>query len=476
MCLCCCITRKSLLIYGIVTSAFVFIYGIIAISKFGSRTDIYKLLVEYLKVLEKENQYSTSSTTKNNNNYYDDYEDYYDYFYNSNSNNNYKTEDDDYYYSSIYGNTYNTKVVKAVLDSASYAKIQSLTPEDLQRNSYNLIKSLKGIENGLGVILFIFPLIFLIAEIICLISICGIKEFQVLSDSSFQILTVIRTICLSISIAFIFLSLLYSILLIATLVQYINLIVIMDSCGIGIVVGMVYGYYGIIYYIYLSRIICLEKALFLKVGCESNPGPDAQYRLNGEPINNNQGNIYIPNQQLPNPSTVQVYNSNDYYNQNQQLPNPSTVQVYNNNETNLYNRNQRLQNSYRVKAYNNNESNFYKRNQQLRNPSTVEIYNKNEVKTDEKFLHSHGIEPEEYITIKGVLYKRVDKANNNIVNNNNNAYNNNYNQGMSRGRIGSNNYRNNNNNVMRYQRRINNRNINPNDYDNKSQNSKTGII
>ena len=166
---------------------------------------------------------------------------------------------------------------------------------------------------------------------------------------------------------------------------------------------------------------------------------------------------------MPNPLTVQVYNNNDYYIQNQQLPNPSTVQIYNNNEVNLYDRNQRLQNSYRVKAYNNNETNFYNRNQQLRNPSTVEIYNKNKVKTDEKFLHSHEIEPEDNITFKGVLYKRVDKPNNNI------------NQEMIRGRMGRNNYRN-NNNAMRYQRRINNRNINPNDYDKKSQNSKTEII
>ena len=85
MCLCGCVTRKSLLIYAIVTSAFAFTYGIVPISKFGSRTDICKLLVEYLEVLEKESQYSTSSTTKSNNNYYDDYEDYYDYFYNSNT-------------------------------------------------------------------------------------------------------------------------------------------------------------------------------------------------------------------------------------------------------------------------------------------------------------------------------------------------------------------------------------------------------
>ena len=161
-------------------------------------------------------------------------------------------------------------------------------------------------------------------------------------------------------------------------------------------------------YNFFARSICIEKALFLKVGSESNPGPDAQFRSNGEPISNNQGNNYNPNQQLQNPQTFQVYNINEpyIYNRNQQLRNPSTDQ-----------------------RYNNNESNFQSRNQQLRNPSTVEIYNSNEFKTDEKFLYSHGTGPEEYITVKGVLYKRVDKPNNNINNNN-------YNQEGSRGRIG----------------------------------------
>ena len=211
---------------------------------------------------------------------------------------------------------------------------------------------------------------------------------------------------------------------------------------------MVYGFYGFCYYITLARSICIEKALFLKVGSESNPGPDTQFRSNGEPISNNQGNNYNPNQQLQNPQTFQVYNINEpyIYNRNQQLRNPSTDQ-----------------------RYNNNESNFQSRNQQLRNPSTVEIYNSNEFKTDEKFLYSHGTGPEEYITVKGVLYKRVDKPNNNINNNN-------YNQEGSRGRIGRfNNRTNNNNNLMRDQRRFI-RTRNPNDFDQKSQNSKTGII
>ena len=475
MCLCCCVTRKSVLIYLIVISVFAFIYGIVAISKFGSSTDIYKTLVEKLKQLEQENQSSTSSSSKSTNDFYNDFKDYYNSNSNSNYNNykNYYNYDDEY--SVLNGNIYNSKVVKAVLDSASYAKIQQLTPNDLAGNSYKLIMSLKDIENGLGTILFIFPIIFLIIEIVFLVTICGTKEFQVLSDSSFQIFSIIRIICLSISITFIFLSLLYSILLISVLSQYLELVEIYDSCGIGIVIGMVYGFYGLCYYINLARAFHIERILFLKVGSESNPGPDAQYRSNGEPISCNQGNNYNPNQELSNPSIVQVYNNNEakFYKHNQQSPNPSAYQVYNNNEANFYNQNQQLKNSSRVQVNNNKAANIYNRNQQLLNPSTVEIYNNKDVKTDEKFLYSHGVEPEEYITVKGVLYKRVDKQNNNFINKNNNVDNNNYNQERTRGRIGRNNYRN-NNNGMRYQRRINNRN--QKDYDKKSQNSKTEII
>ena len=352
MCLCCCVTRKSVLIYLIVISVFAFIYGIVAISKFGSSTDIYKTLVEKLKQLEQENQSSTSSSSKSINDFYNDFKDYY----NSNSNNNYNNYKNYYNYDDEYsvlnGNIYNSKVVKTVLDSASYAKIQQLTPNDLAGNSYKLIMSLKDIENGLGTILFIFPIIFLIIEIVFLVTICGTKEFQVLSDSSFQIFSIIRIICLSISITFIFLSLLYSILLISVLSQYLELVEIYDSCGIGVVIGlMIYGFYGLCYYINLARAFYIERILFLKVGSESNPGPDAQYRSNGEPISCNQGNNYNPNQQLSNPSIVQVYNNNEakFYKHNQQSPNPSTYQVYNNNEANFYNQNQQLKNSSRAK-------------------------------------------------------------------------------------------------------------------------------
>jgi len=44
MCICCCFTRKSLLIYGIILTSIAFIYGIVAISQFGSNTDEYDLI------------------------------------------------------------------------------------------------------------------------------------------------------------------------------------------------------------------------------------------------------------------------------------------------------------------------------------------------------------------------------------------------------------------------------------------------
>lgn len=353
MCFCCCVTRKAILIYAIVISSFAFIYGIAAIAKFGSSTKIYKVLVNRLKELEKENQYSYD---------YDNFDDYYNNnnYNNYNYNGYYKTKgnrrnsnkDNDYY---PYVNSYNIEFAKEILDSESYFKIKSLKSRDLNQKSYGLIKSLKGIENGLGVILFIFPLIFLITEIIFMITICGIKEFQVLSDRTFKVFDIIRILCITFSTILIFLSILYSILLVIVFVQYIKLLHIIDSCAIGVIIGMAYGYYGLWYYIILSCAFCNERTLFLKVGCESKPGPDAQYRLNGDHINLNQGTTKI----VP----MIIGNSN------QNLQNPPTVQVYNNDAKNK-----------------------------------VKLSNSNQV-------------GDKFINLNGILYKRVDKkidVNNNV--------------------------------------------------------------
>ena len=45
-------TKKSLLIYLIDISSFVFIYGILALSQFGSSTELYESLINKIEVLE----------------------------------------------------------------------------------------------------------------------------------------------------------------------------------------------------------------------------------------------------------------------------------------------------------------------------------------------------------------------------------------------------------------------------------------
>ena len=289
----CCISRKSIIIYSIVITIIAFIYGIIAISEFGSKTEIYKYLVDRIEYLE---EHKTSRRLQ------------YPYYYNN----------------------YNYDYAKLILDSASKAKIDSLTMDILKENGYGLIKSLKGIENGLGVLLFVFTIIFLAAEIVYLIFAWGTKEVQIMKTTLFNILNGVKIGVFTFAIIFIFLSILYGILLIAVLAQYINLIGFFDSCGIGMVVGMIYGYYCFWIFITLSCGFSKERSLFVEVGSEAKPGPKAEYDVNGNPIIKavipvqavivNQPNMAVPYQQVPynNPQSQPVIY------QQQQPPQPVT--------------------------------------------------------------------------------------------------------------------------------------------------------
>ncbi len=270
MCFCCCATRKPILIYAIVISSFAFIYGIITISKFGSKTDIYTFLIARIKELE--NEPDTPSTIYNN--VYSNGNSYNDYYYKIKNNNTRRINNDDDYYDDYYADYY--------IDS--YSKIMSLTKYVIDNSAYDFIIRLKGIENGLGTILFIFPLLFLIIEIVFLIFSWGIKEFKILPDKTFNIFNIIKIMCITFSTIFIFLSALYGVLLVWVFCEYICLIEILDSCATGIILGMIYGYYGLWYYIILSCAFCKERTHFLNVGCESKPGPEAKYDINGNPI------------------------------------------------------------------------------------------------------------------------------------------------------------------------------------------------
>lgn len=283
MCFCCCPTRFSILIYMIVITAFAFIYGIVAIANFGSSTQIYKYLIERIEELEPQKSNATSSSYSSSYNY-----PYY-YHLTKSDRNITRTEKKYRRISNTYDpyNPYkkeNYELAKAILDTASVASIDSLKAEDLNTKSYNLIKSLKGIENGLGVVLFIFPIIFLAIEIVCTIFTCGNKEYTVVTPTIFNIFNIIKIICITLSTIFIFLSVLYGILLIVALIQYLALVKITDSCARGIIFGIVFGYYGFYYYIVLACAFCAERAKFILVGNSEQPGPDAKFDLNGNQI------------------------------------------------------------------------------------------------------------------------------------------------------------------------------------------------
>jgi len=208
-------------------------------------------------------------------------------------------------------------------------------------------------------------------NIIYLIFTWGQKEYRVMSNTSFTVFNTLLIICITFSIILIFLSILYGILLVVALLQYLILVPIFDSCAIGITIGMVFGYYGLWYYIALSCAFCGERSHLLNIGYADKPGPDAKYDINGNPIIHTQqviqpviiGGQYmqqqmpqmVPIQQQPmnniqysNPNVMgngymvnsgityqRVGNTNnDYYNNNIQNPNLN----FNNNQRTITNK------------------------------------------------------------------------------------------------------------------------------------------
>ena len=262
MCYCCCISRQGITIYMMVISIIAFIYGIVAMSYFGSSTKIYKAFKEKLDSIKSSGGGSSSSSSR------------YNYLRRL------------YPYTNPYPyNGYNKEyqeLAKDVLDSISLEYINKLNSTSGQSTS--VIGSLKSLENSLGVILFVFPIIFLIFEIVFLVFSCGDKEFTPLPGITFKVLNAIKIICLTFSIIFVFLSILYGNLLAVALYQYMALVPNTDRCVIGIIIGMVFGYYSFWYYITLASGFSKERALFLLVGSVENPGTGARFDANGNPI------------------------------------------------------------------------------------------------------------------------------------------------------------------------------------------------
>ena len=243
MCICCCTSRKALLIYAIVVTTITVGIGIFSVANFGSNTVVYKYLKAQIEV-------------------YDGLTSLYSYIH--------LLDDEDIAYS--------------IQDAISIGRIYSLTSLDFETTNYKLIPILKGIENGAGVAIFVLSILFLLAEIVYLIFACGIRETQLASNSVYCVLNILKTITYTLAIIAIFYSAAYGAILIVILVQYMALVRNIDSCSLGIIYGIAYAYYSFWAYITLSCIFGRERQLFKSVGSVANPGTAALFDINGNPI------------------------------------------------------------------------------------------------------------------------------------------------------------------------------------------------
>jgi hypothetical protein len=178
------------------------------------------------------------------------------------------------------------KYVSAAKDINSYYYISNLNYYDLEGKSYNVLKHLRGIETGFGATFIVSLILFYLFIFIFLGFSCGNKEYTLSSESTFNCLTCLKTICITLSILLIFLSLAYSTLLSVAMTQYLQFIenAKVDTFLERLAVGIIFGLYGFYYYITLSCGFCAEKNLYLQLGFEGMPGKFAKYYSDGTPI------------------------------------------------------------------------------------------------------------------------------------------------------------------------------------------------
>ena len=123
------------------------------------------------------------------------------------------------------------------------------------------MKILRGIETGFGVTFIVSHILFFIFIFIFLGYSCGNKEYTLSSESTFNCLTCLKTICILLSVLLIFLSIAYVCLLSVALVQYVQFIQNpkVDTFLERLVLGILFGFYGFCYYIRLSCGFSVEK-------------------------------------------------------------------------------------------------------------------------------------------------------------------------------------------------------------------------
>ena len=284
MCICCCLTRKILIIYGIAISGIAFIYEIIVISNFASRTKNYKILKKEFEVYEVEASYDPNL-------------DYIDLYY-------------------IYYEIYKLDLPYGEIEEF-FDKYNS-DYEYIEKYHYGMIKKLKGIENGFVIPFFIFTIIFLGAEIVYLYFAYGIGEYQLLKEKTFKILNILKIITFVFPIIFLPLNICFTVLVIFAFYQYAFFPESFDNCLSGMLLDIFLGVYNLYFYLNLIFIFFKELTLFRKVGNEISPGENAAYDVNGNPIIRSaiQGQQIIGNnQQMINPNInlanqqVRIYNN-----------------------------------------------------------------------------------------------------------------------------------------------------------------------
>ena len=204
------------------------IYGIIVLTQFASKTDIYDKFIKRLKYVEEEEVGEEA----------------------------YESLDDN-------------ATVEQLIDAFGDPQIKD--------KSVSLIKNLKNIEMGMGIVLFIFPLIFLIVEIVFFIFVWGDKEYKPLSTTLYKIFNIIKIVCIVLSIILILLSILYIVFLAMAFVQFFFIVpaITIHEFLARIIIGIAFGIYLIWFYINLSCAFCKERNLFKNVGSIDNPGPNA---------------------------------------------------------------------------------------------------------------------------------------------------------------------------------------------------------
>ena len=278
MCICCCTTRKILIIYGIAISGIAFIYEIVVIYNFASITNNYKILMKEFELYE-----TFKELDVNNLEFYYDIYDYY--LPNGDIKKFFDRYDSDYTYVETY--------------------------------TYRLLKKLKGIENGFVIPFFIFTIIFLAAEIVYLYFAYGISEYQLLKEKTYKVLNILKIISFFFSIILVPLNICFTVLAIFAFFQYINFPESFDDCLAGMLLDIFLGIYNIYFYLNLIFNFFKELTLFRKVGSDISPGENAAYDLNGNQITRTaQGQQIIGiNQQMLNPNInlsnqqVRIYNN-----------------------------------------------------------------------------------------------------------------------------------------------------------------------